>query len=341
MHTLADLATLVGGTPVGDPQTPISGVSEIQRGRPGTITFLSNLKYKRYAATTNASAIITTDESLLMNKPGIIVPNPQLAVVKILKFFHPQKEDSIAGVHPMAVVDPTAELGDEVAVGAFTVIESGAKIGDGTRIGPQCFIGREAVLGKECVLFPGVQIYSRCVLGQRVIVHSGTVIGSDGFGFVTEEGVHHKIPQVGRVVIGDDVEIGANCAFDRGTLGDTVVGPACKFDNLVHIAHNVRIGTGCLLTAHVAVAGSVVIGDYCIFAGQAGVAPHLTIGDKAVFAAKTGVTKSLPGNKVYAGMPAREIREQHKREAVLAEIERIKRRLGRLEQQSTITLSNQ
>lgn len=341
MHTLADLATLVGGTPVGDPQTPISGVSEIQRGRAGTITFLSNLKYKRYAATTNASAIITTDESLLMNKPGIIVPNPQLAVVKILKFFHPQKEDSMAGVHPMAVVDPTAELDDEVAVGAFTVIESDAKIGDGTRIGPQCFIGREAVLGKECVLFPGVQIYSRCVLGQRVIVHSGTVIGSDGFGFVTEEGVHHKIPQVGRVVIGDDVEIGANCAFDRGTLGDTVVGPACKFDNLVHIAHNVRIGTGCLLTAHVAVAGSVVIGDYCIFAGQAGVAPHLTIGDKAVFAAKTGVTKSLPGNKVYAGMPAREIREQHKREAVLAEIERIKRRLGRLEQQSTITLSNQ
>ena len=338
MQTLADLATLVGGTPVGDSQTPISGVSEIQRGKAGTITFLSNLKYKRYVATTKASAIITTDASLLMGKPGIIVPNPQLAVVKILQVFHPPKVAYAPGIHRTAVVDPTAELGEAVAVGAFTVIESGAKIGDGTRIGPQCFIGGEAVLGNECILFPGVQIYSRCVLGHRVVVHSGTVIGSDGFGFVTEEDVHHKIPQVGRVVMGDDVEIGANCAFDRGTLGDTIIGPACKFDNLVHIAHNVRIGAGCLLTAHVAVAGSVVVGDYCIFAGQAGVAPHLTIGDKAVFAAKTGVTKSLPGNKVYAGMPAREIREQHKREAVLTEIERIKRRLGRLEKHSTLTL---
>ena len=341
MQTLADLATLVGGTPVGDPQIPISGVSEIQRGKAGTITFLSNLKYKRYAATTCASAIITSDESLLMGKPGIIVSNPQLAVVKILQVFHPQKEKSTSGIHSTAVIDPAAELGKEVTVGAFTVIESGAKIGDGTRIGPQCFVGAEATLGNECILFPGVNIYSRCVLGKRVIVHSGTVIGSDGFGFVTEEGVHHKIPQVGRVVIGDDVEIGANCTVDRGTLGDTIIGAACKFDNLVHIAHNVRIGTGCLLTAHVAVAGSVVIGDYCIFAGQAGVAPHLTIGDKAVFAAKTGVTKSLPGNKIYAGMPAREIREQHKREAVLAEIERIKRRLGRLEQHSTLTLDTQ
>ncbi len=338
MQTLADLATLVGGTPVGDPQTPISGVSEIQPGKAGTITFLSNLKYKRYATTTHASAIIAADKSLLMGKPGIIVSNPQLAVVKILQVFHPRKVESTPGMHPTAVVEPTAELGKEVAVGAFTVIESGAKIGDGTRIGPQCYIGEEVVLGSNCILFPGVQIYSRCVLGQRVVVHSGTVIGSDGFGFVTEEGVHHKIPQVGRVVIGNDVEIGANCAIDRGTLGDTVIGSACKFDNLVHIAHNVRIGTGCLLTAHVAVAGSVVIGDYCIFAGQAGVAPHLTIGDKAVFAAKTGVTKSLPGNKIYAGMPAREIREQHKREAVLAEIERIKRRLSRLEQHSTLKL---
>jgi UDP-3-O-[3-hydroxymyristoyl] glucosamine N-acyltransferase len=330
LTTLSELADLVKGKIVGDPTMVITGVSEIQNGRESTITFLSNLKYKKYLPTTGASAVVVPEESLLDNKPGIVHHNPQLAIAKILGEFTPKLQYT-SGVNETAYVDSKAKIGKNVTIGPFSVIEAGVIIGDDSNIGSHTVIDQKTSIGKNCKIFSNIHIYHGTNIGDNAIIHSGTVIGSDGFGFVTDQDINHKIPQNGYVIIGNDVEIGANCAIDRGTIGDTIIEDQCKLDNHVHLAHNVRLGKGCLLTAAVTIAGSVEVGEFCIFAGHVGVAPHVKIGARSVLAAKTGVSKSLTGGKVYAGMPAREIREQHKREAVYLEVVRIQKRLKILE----------
>ena len=330
MTTLSELSDLVKGKIVGDPTMVITGVSEIQNGRESTITFLSNLKYKKYLQTTGASAVVVPEASLLDNKPGIVHHNPQLAIAKILGEFTPKLQYT-SGVNETAYVDSKAKIGKNVTIGPFSVIEAGVIIGDHSNIGSHTVIDQKTSIGKNCKIFSNIHIYHGTNIGDNAIIHSGTVIGSDGFGFVTDQDINHKIPQNGYVIIGNDVEIGANCAIDRGTIGDTIIEDQCKLDNHVHLAHNVRLGKGCLLTAAVTIAGSVEVGEFCIFAGHVGVAPHVKIGARSVLAAKTGVSKSLTGGKVYAGMPAREIREQHKREAVYLEVVRIQKRLKRLE----------
>ena len=330
MTTLSELADLVKGKIVGDPTMVITGVSEIQNGRESTITFLSNLKYKKYLPTTGASAVVVPEESLLDNKPGIVHHNPQLAIAKILGEFTPKLQYT-SGVNETAYVDSKAKIGKNVTIGPFSVIEAGVIIGDDSNIGSHTVIDQKTSIGKNCKIFSNIHIYHGTNIGDNAIIHSGTVIGSDGFGFVTDQDINHKIPQNGYVIIGNDVEIGANCAIDRGTIGDTIIEDQCKLDNHVHLAHNVRLGKGCLLTAAVTIAGSVEVGEFCIFAGHVGVAPHVKIGARSVLAAKTGVSKSLTGGKVYAGMPAREIREQHKREAVYLEVIRIQKILKKLE----------
>lgn len=330
MATLSELADLVKGTFIGDPTMVITGVSEIQNGRESTITFLGNSKYKKYLKTTDASAVVVPEASLLDNKPGIIHNNPQLAIAKILGEFTP-KVKYMSGVSENAYVNSKAKIGKNVTIGAFSVIETGVIIGDNSIIGSHTVIGQKTIIGRNCNIFSNIHIYHGTNIGDNAIIHSGTIIGSDGFGFVTDKDINHKIPQNGNVIIGNDVEIGANSAVDRGTIGDTIIGDQCKLDNHVHLAHNVRLGKGCLLTAAVTIAGSVEVGEFCIFAGHVGVAPHVKIGARSVLAAKTGVSKSLIGGKVYAGMPAREIGEQHKREAVYSEVVRILKRLKKLE----------
>ena len=330
MTTLSELSDLVKGKIIGDPTMVITGVSEIQNGRESTITFLSNLKYKKYLPTTGASAVVVSEASLLDNKPGIVHHNPQLAIAKILGEFTP-KLLYTRGVNETAYVDSKAKIGKNVTIGPFSVIEAGVIIGDDSNIGSHTVIDQNTSVGKNCKIFSNIHIYHGTNIGDNAIIHSGTVIGSDGFGFVTDKDINHKIPQNGYVIIGNNVEIGANCAIDRGTIGDTIIEDQCKLDNHVHLAHNVRLGKGCLLTAAVTIAGSVKVGEFCIFAGHVGVAPHVKIGARSVLAAKTGVSKSLTGGKMYAGMPAREIREQHKREAVYLEVVRIQKRLKRLE----------
>ena len=328
---MSELAALVDGKIIGDPTMVITGVSEIHNGRESTITFLGNLKYKKYLRTTDASAVVVSEASLLDNKPGIVHHNPQLAIAKILGEFTP-KIQYTKGVNENAYVNSKAKIGNNVTIGAFSVIEPGVIIGDHSNIGSHTVIGQKTIIGRNCNIFSNIHIYHGTNIGDNAIIHSGTVIGSDGFGFVTDKDINHKIPQNGNVIIGNDVEIGANSAIDRGTIGDTVIEDQCKLDNHVHLAHNVRLGKGCLLTAAVTIAGSVEVGEFCIFAGHVGVAPHVKIGARSILAAKTGVSKSLIGGKVYAGMPAREIREQHKREAVYSEVVRIHKRLKKLEE---------
>ena len=330
MITLRKLASIVGGKVIGAPDQAIHGVSDINNSAPDTITFLFNSKHQELINKTSASAIIVSDAAILQNKNGIVVDNPRLAMAKVLKIFEP-KNDIETGIHALAIVHKSAKIGKNVAIGAFSIIGKSAQIADDTTIYNNVSIGDNVTIGTNVAIFPQVAIYSRVSIGNNVIIDMGTVIGSSGYGYETENDIHHKIPQIGSVTIENDVEIGANCTIDRGTIGNTVIGKGTKLDNLVQIAHNVKIGKGCLLMGLVGVAGGTTIGNYCIFAGQCGVKNGISIGDRAIFVAKTGVAKSVPGNKIYAGMPAREVREKNKRDAVYSQVVSLKKRLKRLE----------
>ena len=330
MPTLDQLAELVGGEPVGQSDLNIFGVSEIQDGKQGTISFLANPMYNKHVESTKASAVVVSDSSLLNGQNGIVVRNPMLAFSKILSEFSP-RHTTQKGVHPTAVIDSSVHLGDAVSVGANVVIQENVTIEEGTRVEANSVIGCNTIIGKECRIHPRVTIYHDCTIGDRVVIFSGTVIGCDGFGFVTEHNTHYKIPQLGKVIIGSDVEIGANCVIDRATIGETIIGKMTKLDNLIHVAHNVKIGVGCLLAAGVGIAGSVTIEDYCILAGQSGVVPHVTVGSKSIIAVQSGVTKSLKGGEIYSGMPARKIHEQNKKDAILSSVSLLKNRIEKLE----------
>ena len=327
--TLGEIASEIGGKVIGDSSHLIKGVSQIQDASSGTITFLSNPAYKKYLETTNADAVIVEEKSFLNEKMGIVVQNSQFAMAKALRLFNPVlKENPI--IDSMAYISDYAKIGEKVSVGPGACIEKGVRIGDGCRVGSNTFIGDNTILGNNCDLKANVSVYNNTNIGANVIIHSGTTIGSDGFGFVTIDGSHEKIPQTGNVVIKNDVEIGSNCSIDRGTIGSTIIGEMTKIDNLVHIAHNVKIGKGCLITAGFAVAGSTEIGDFCTFAGQVGIAPHLKIGNNSIIASKSGVTKSLKGERVYAGFPARDIKDHNRRQALINEIEKLKRKFSQL-----------
>jgi len=329
--TLRKLASIVGGKVIGAPERVIRGVSDIKNGAPDTITFLFNSKHQELINQTHASAVIVSDSAILQDKSGIVVDNPRLAMAKVLKIFEPQN-DIETGIHPTTVIHKSAKTGNNVNIGAFSVIGQNVEIADGTTIYNNVSIGDNVIIGTNVTIFTQVSIYLRTNIGNNVIIDMGAVIGSSGYGYETENDVHHKIPQIGSVIIENDVEIGANCTIDRGTIGNTVMGKGTKLDNQVHIAHNVKIGKGCLLMGLVGIAGGATIGDYCIFAGQCGVKDGITIGDRAIFVAKSGATKSLPGNKIYAGMPAREVREKNKRDAVYSQVIALKKRLKILEE---------
>lgn len=319
---------------MGDPNIEITGISEIQNGIPGTITFVHLSKYKNYIEDTKASAVLVGKDDSLKNMNGIISNNPTVALSKILYYFAPKSSES-TGIHETVIIHSSATLGENITIGPFTVVEEGANIGNNVKIGPQCNIGKDSCIGSGTELKSLVAIYSRCNLGKDVLIHSGTVIGCDGYGFSNEDGVHLKIPQIGGVDIGDNVEIGGNCAIDRGTIGNTLIGRGSKLDNLVHIAHNVKIGKGCLLTAQTAVAGSSVIGDYVEFGGKASVAGHLEVGSYSRLAAKSGVTKSLSGRGTYAGMPARKISEKNKQDAIVSRLPQMAKQLKDVERRLT------
>ena len=329
--TLRKLASIIGGKVIGAPEKIVRGISDIKEGVPDTVTFLFNPKHQELINQTSASVIIVSDAGILNDKSGIVVDNPRLAMVKVLKLFEsPNNKEK--GIHTTAIIHKSAKIGNNVDIGAFSLIGYNAKIADNTIICNNVSVGDNVIIGTNVTIYPQVAIYSRVNIGNNVIIDMGTVIGSSGYGYETENDIHHKIPQIGSVVIEDDVEIGANCTIDRGTISNTIIGKGTKLDNLVHIAHNVKIGKGCLILGLVGIAGGTTIGDYCIFAGQSGATNGIKIGDRAIFVAKTGVTKSLPGNKIYAGMPAREVYEKNKRDAAYSQIILLKKRLKKLEE---------
>lgn len=303
--TLKEIAKFIDGEVIGDESIVITGAAGIKEAREGQITFLANPKYFPLIDKTSASAIITSRQVEASLKPVIRVNSPSLAFSQIVSLFAPCEATHPKGIHPSAILGKNVSLGNGVAVGAYAVIEDEVCIGDGTIIYSGCFVGHDSKIGSKTLIYPNVSIRERILIGDRVIVHNGTVIGSDGFGYVTIEGLHEKIPQGGTVEIEDDVEIGANVTIDRARFDKTIIGRGTKIDNLVQIGHNVVIGENSIIVAQAGIAGSTTIGKGVTIAGQAGLVGHITIGDKAVVAAQAGVTKSVPANTVVSGYPAK------------------------------------
>jgi len=303
--TLKEIAGLIDGEVVGDGSTVITGVSGIKEAAEGDITFIANPKYFPLIEKTGASAIITSRDIKDTSKPIVRTDNPSLAFAKLVSFTAHGELKYPKGIHSTAILGKDVSIGHDVAIGPYVVVEDNVSIGDKTIIYSGCFVGHHTKIGSDTLIYANVSIREYITMGNRVVIHSGTVIGSDGFGFVTVEGVHHRIPQVGAVVIDDDVEIGANVSIDRARFDKTYIGKGTKIDNLVHIAHNVSIGQNCFVVAQVGISGSTTVGNNVILAGQAGLVGHIKIGDNVVVMAQSGVSKSIPAGTMVWGYPAK------------------------------------
>ena len=305
--TVAELAKIVGAAVHGNRDVIITGVASIEEAQPGDVTFVRDRKYLKHLARCNASAVVMSSEfseKAPRDFTLLICDNPALAFMKIMELFQDLPEFP-PQMHPTSVVSESAFIHHTAHIGPFVFVGNDSSIGANTVVMGHVYIGNRVKIGENCLIYPGVIILDRCVIGNRVTVHAGTVIGSDGFGYITDSnGKHFKIPQLGNVIIEDKVEIGANCAIDRATLGSTIVGRGTKIDNLVQIGHNVRIGRRCIMAGQVGVAGSVDIGDYVIMAGQVGVADHVSIGKGVRVGAKSGVASSIPPETDVVGIPA-------------------------------------
>ena len=307
--TLAELAAklgcrLEGATAAAAAQT-VTRVNTLDDAGPGDLTFLTNPKFASKVAATKASAILADDSLTSAPCPILRTPEPSVACASAIALLTPVAIPVTRGIHPLASIDPTAVLGADVSVGPFVVVGPGAVVGARTVLHPHAAIGPQAQVGDDCVLHSHVSVRDRVVIGHRVTLQNGAVVGSEGFGFATRaDGTHQKIPQVGIVVIGDDVEIGANSTVDRPAIGETRIGSGTKIDNLVHIAHGVKIGRNVRLAALVGIAGSSILEDDVVLAGQVGVINHVRVGRGAQVASKSAVMSDLEGGQTYAGIPA-------------------------------------
>ncbi len=301
---LIEINELVGGELLGDGDIEIRGVAGIKEAREGQITFVANPRYVSQIRRTQASAIIIWKGFQYNGKPMIQVENPYWAWAKVVEAFSTKRVKTGEGIHPTAIIGENVEIGKGSWIQAYAFVGDDVRIGEGVVVSPFVYIGDGAQVGSQSFIYPMVTIREDVRIGERVIIHSGTVIGSDGFGFAQVSDRHHKVPQIGTVIIEDDVEIGANVTIDRG-LCETVVGRGTKIDNLVQIAHNVVIGEDCVIVAQVGIAGSTEIKDRVTMAGQAGVVGHVTIGEGAQIAARAGVCKDIPpGPCAWSGFPA-------------------------------------
>lgn len=329
--TVSEIAERVGGTVVGDGSIRITGVNGIKEAAPGDLTYVADSRYLGLLGTTRASAILVSRDVFEPGHTLIQVENPYRSFYEFLNQVRPPEAHPVAGVHPTAVIAPEAVLGRNAAVGAHVFIGARARIGDDVVLYPGVYVGPDCVVGDGTVVYPNVVLREGVQVGARCILHSGVVLGADGFGFQPMGDVLHKVPQIGTVILGDDVEIGANSAVDRATFGATVIGRGTKVDNLVQIGHNVVIGEYCTISGESGVAGSAVIGNRVTIAAQAGIAGHLTIGDGVVIGARSGVTKSIPAGRVVSGFPAKDHADERRIQASFRQLPEVIKRLRALE----------
>jgi UDP-3-O-[3-hydroxymyristoyl] glucosamine N-acyltransferase len=327
---LNKIAEIVQGRIIGSPDIDITGVAGIEEAKAGDITFLSHVKNERYAFSTNASAIIAKEEIRDVSASLIIVRNPQLAFARTLDIFYKQTFKSI-GISKGTVAGENVSVGDDVSIHPMVFLGNNVSIGNRTVLFPHVYVGDNVTIGDDSIVYPQVTIREKVTVGRRVIIHSGTVIGSDGFGYVQESGKHYKIPQVGGIIIDDDVEIGANVTIDRATVGNTTIGSGTKIDNLVQIAHNVRIGKNCIIIAQVAIGGSAEISDGVILAGQVAVRDHVKIGKGVMIGGQSGVGQDISDGQMFSGTPAIPHRTWMKAQSIYSKLPEYIRRLRKLE----------
>ena len=301
--TIREIADFLEGVVVGDDTAEIENIRTLDEAQKGDLTFLANPKYVKWLKTTDASAILVPSGTEVPGKNLIVVKDPYVCLGKLLAVFYPQEDRSGVGISPEAWIDDRAEVSEKAAVYHGVTIAKGAKVASGVVLYPGVYIGEDVVIGEDTVIYPNVAVYSRSVIGKRVILHAGVVVGSDGFGFARPGVGNDKIPQVGYVRIDDDVEIGANTTIDRGTLGRTWIQKGAKIDNLVQIAHNVVVGEYSVIAALAGISGSTKLGKGVILAGQTGLAGHINLGDHVVVSAQSGVHEDVSAGETVSGSP--------------------------------------
>jgi UDP-3-O-[3-hydroxymyristoyl] glucosamine N-acyltransferase len=328
-YTAAQVAQIIGGMVIGNGEIALNGFAPAGNARDGDLTFAENEMYFTRAEQSPASAILI-DGEFQSRKALIKVPNARIGFAKAMSLFFPEPQP-LAGIHASAIVAASAQIHPSAHIGPLCCVGEGARIEANVVLKAMNHVGDQVQIGESCVLYPNVTLYPRTVLGKRVRIHSGSVIGSDGFGYVLDDGMHRKVPQVGNVVVHDDVEIGANVTIDRGALGPTTIGRGTKIDNLVQVAHNVTIGENCLLVAQAGVAGSTRLGNYVTLAGQVGLAGHLKIGNYVVVAAQSGVMHDIPEGQKWFGYPAQPDRQMKRQLVATHQLPELLRRVAELE----------
>jgi UDP-3-O-[3-hydroxymyristoyl] glucosamine N-acyltransferase len=331
--TTAEIAKHLQGEVLGDTTATLTGFAHATSAKPGDLTFAENEDYFALAEQSAATAIIADDRFKSTGKILIRVPNARVAFAKAMALFFPERTYA-AGIHPTAVIAASAKVDTSAHIGPHCVVGERVRIGARAVLQAGNFVGDDSNLGDDVNLFPNVTIYPLTEIGQRVRIHAGTVIGSDGFGYVQDSGIHLKVPQIGKVIIGDDVEIGANVTIDRGALGPTIIGKGTKIDNLVQIAHNVEIGEGSLVISQVGIAGSTKFGKYVILAGQAGFAGHLKIGDRVTVSAQSGVMHNIPDGETWLGTPAQPDKQVKRQMIAIQRLPELLKRVAELEKQA-------
>ena len=330
LFTAGDIADHLGGKVIGDRTMPLTGFQAADRARSGDLTFAENRTFFERAEQSAASAIIVDKTFNSERKVLIKVASARLAFAKVVPLFYPEPGPP-TGIHPSATISDNAEVHPEACIGAHVIVTDGAKIGARTVLHGNNYIDENCLIGEDCSIFHNVTLYPRTVLGNRVRIHAGTIIGSDGFGYVQDKGQHLKVPQIGNVVIEDDAEIGANVTIDRGALGPTHVGKGTKIDNLVQIGHNVSTGENCLVVAQAGIAGSTKLGSNVTLAGQVGLAGHLRIGNDVTIAAQSGVMRDINDGEKWFGTPAQPDKQMKRQLLALQKLPELLRRFNRFE----------
>lgn len=334
--TAAQLAQLIQGKVEGDSGVTVSSFGKIEEAGSGQLSFLANPKYEDYLYTTKASLIIVNENfqpRQPINATLLRVPDAYSAFATLLTKYQEMQQQQLTGVQEPSHIAKSAQLGEGIFIGAFSYIGEQVKLGDQTKIYPNCYIGDQVTIGKNCVIHPGVKIYHQCVIGDQVIIHAGTVIGGDGFGFAPQaDGSLKKVPQIGNVVIEDQVEIGANTTIDRATIGSTIIRKGAKLDNLIQIAHNVEVGYQTVIAAQAGVSGSTKIGKGVMIGGQAGIVGHIQLGDGSKVNAQSGVSKSIEPGKAVTGSPAYDYTQALRAQAVNRRLPDLEKRVKELEQ---------
>ncbi len=322
--TVTEIAKITGAELAPGTDVHITRLCALDEAQPGGICYLTSVEKTDLLKELKASALIVPaeakDKKLPFEGALLYAKNPEWAFITLMKYIDAARQKHTPGIHPTAVISDKATLGANVSVGAYTVIEDGVTIGDNTVIFPQCYIGKDVTIGKNCYIYPQVVIREDCVLKDYVILQAGARIGSDGFGFTFHEGRHQKIPQIGNVILGNDVEIQSNACVDRAKISSTVIGDNTKIDNLVQVGHNVRVGMSSIFCAQVGIAGTTDIGNGVILAGQVGLAGHMSIGDRVQVGAQSGVISSIPAGQNFFGYPAIPQREALKQMAILRKL---------------------